>query len=217
MLGICSISLKSIPFPIVRWNLLPVFSVLCIPGLIQNLIKRKQLPGAIRLIYVFKLAEKFPPRDLLKDCLKCSNNSSKSFFKKKNRSPKAQVSFQNFKSSITFLKKRKRKAMKKKTKLALGSKKHIAPVTPAAAPIPAPIPTSITENNLTSPATIAKTTGHAPAPLAPVQQHSGSKRPWIAVSADAAPNTSKGSTSTAHLIELPHQEPASLFSNKGTP
>ena len=105
MLGICSISLKSIPFPIVRWNLLPVFSVLCIPGLIQNLIKRKQLPGAIRLIYVFKLADKFPPRDLLKDCLKCSNNSSKSFFKKKNRSPKAQVSFQNFKSSITFLKK----------------------------------------------------------------------------------------------------------------
>uniref|UniRef100_A0A7N2L300 FRIGIDA-like protein n=1 Tax=Quercus lobata TaxID=97700 RepID=A0A7N2L300_QUELO len=104
--------------------------------------------------------------------------------------------------------------MKKKTKLALGSKKHIAPVTPAAAPIPAPIPTSITENNLTSPATIAKTTGHAPAHLTPVQQHSGSKRPWIAVSADAAPNTSKGSTSTAHLIELPHQEPASLFSNK---
>ena len=152
MLGICSISLKSIPFPIVRWNLLPVFSVLCIPGLIQNLIKRKQLPGAIRLIYVFKLTDKFPPRDLLKDCLKCSNNSSKSFFKKKNRSPKAQVSFQNFKSSVTFLKKRKRKAMKKKTKLALGSKKHIAPVTPAAAPIPAPIPTSIMENNLTSPA-----------------------------------------------------------------
>nr|XP_023892114.1 FRIGIDA-like protein 5 [Quercus suber] len=189
-----------------------------VPGLIQNLIKRKQLPGAIRLIYVFKLADKFPPRDLLKDCLKCSNNSSKSFFKKKNRSPKAQVSFQNFKSSITLLKKRKRKAMKKKTKLALGSKKHIAPVTPAAAPIPAPIPTYITENNLTSPATIAKTTGHAPAPapapLTPVQQRSGSKRPWIAVSADAAPNTSEGSTSTAHLIELPHQEPASLFSNK---
>ena len=79
--------------------------------------------------------------------------------------------------------------MKKITKLALGSKKHIAPVTPAA----------------------------APTPLTPVQQHSGSKRPWIAVSADDAPNTSKGSTSTAHLIELPHQEPASLFSNKGTP
>ena len=133
----------------------------------------------------------------------------------------SEISFQNLEEFVAFL--RKQEAMNKATEPALGSeaqppqqsvKKHIASANPAA-PIPAPMPISIMTNNLTFPATVGQIT--APVPLTQMQQNSGGKRPRTAVFADAAPNTSNGSPSAVQLIKLPHQEPASLFSNKGTP
>ena len=133
----------------------------------------------------------------------------------------SEISFQNLEEFVAFL--RKQEAMSKATEPALGSEvqppqqsveKHIASANPAA-PIPAPMPISIMMNNLTFPATVGQIT--APVPLTQMQQNSGGKRPRTAVFADAAPNTSNGSPSAVQLIKLPHQEPASLFSNQGTP
>ena len=133
----------------------------------------------------------------------------------------SEISFQNLEEFVAFL--RKQEAMSKATEPALGSEvqppqqsveKHIASANPAA-PIPAPMPISIVTNNLTFPATVGQIT--APVPLTPIQQYSGGKRPRTAVFADAAPNASNGSPSAVQLIKLPHQEPASLFSNQGTP
>ncbi|KAF3944674.1 hypothetical protein CMV_028883 [Castanea mollissima] len=217
-----------------------------IPGFIQNLIEVKQLLRAIRFIYAFKLADKFPPIPLLRPYLKHLRKSANRLCRKQDRPPEEQnaalnriiadmedvyrcikdhkleseISFQNLEEFIAFL--RKQEAMSKATEPALGSeaqppqqsvKKHIASATPAA-PIPAPIPISIMTNNLTFPATVGQIT--APVPLTPMQQNRGGKRPRTAVFADAAPNTSNGSPSAVQLIKLPHQEPASLFSNQAS-
>ncbi|KAK7851479.1 FRIGIDA-like protein 5 isoform X2 [Quercus suber] len=217
-----------------------------IPGFIQNLIEVKQLLRAIRFIYAFKLPDKFPPIPLLRPYLKQLRKSANRLCRKQDRPPEEQnaalnriiadmedvlrcikdheleseMSFQNLEEFVAFL--RKQEAMSKATEPALGSEaqppqqsveKHIASATPAA-PILAPMPISIMTNNLTFPATVGQIT--APLPLTAMQQNSGGKRPRTAVFADAAPNTSNGSPSAVQLIKLPHQEPASLFSNQAS-
>ncbi|KAL0005754.1 hypothetical protein SO802_013315 [Lithocarpus litseifolius] len=217
-----------------------------IPEFIQNLIEVKQLLRAIRFIYAFKLADKFPPMPLLRPYLKHLRKSANRLCRKQDRPSEEQnaalnriiadmedvlrcikdheleseISFQNLEEFVAFL--RKQEAMIKATEPAFGSeaqppqqsvKKHIASATPAA-PILAPLPISIMTNNLTFPATVGQIT--APVPLTPMQQNTGGKRPRTAVFADAAPNTSNGSPSAVQLIKLPHQEPASLFSNQAS-
>nr|POF20884.1 frigida-like protein 5 [Quercus suber] len=217
-----------------------------IPGFIQNLIEVKQLLRAIRFIYAFKLPDKFPPIPLLRPYLKQLRKSANRLCRKQDRPPEEQnaalnriiadmedvlrcikdheleseMSFQNLEEFVAFL--RKQEAMSKATEPALGSEaqppqqsveKHIASATPAA-PILAPMPISIMTNNLTFPATVGQIT--APLPLTAMQQNSGGKRPRTALFADAAPNTSNGSPSAVQLIKLPHQEPASLFSNQAS-
>uniref|UniRef100_A0A7N2MU44 FRIGIDA-like protein n=1 Tax=Quercus lobata TaxID=97700 RepID=A0A7N2MU44_QUELO len=172
-------------------------------GFIQNLIEVKQLLRAIRFIYAFKLADKFPPIPFLRPYLKHLRKSANTIYRKQDRPPKEQnaalnriiadmedvlrcikdheleseISFQNLEEFVAFL--RKQEAMSKATEPALGSEAQPPQQSVkkhiASANPAAPIPAPMPISIMTNNRTFPATVGQniAPMPLTPMQQNSG--------------------------------------------